>query len=553
MTSIIETFWRSNPSFWIAISNQAIADKEIYEKFSGYNWIRETDLGKVIYLDQFTRHFSRIEKIHDSQNIEEYILACRRIACLIVKDLDLSTYSGNDLVWLLMPFKHVGNYEFIFESISKWLGKTEGFAARKLIEFPLLSKFFNDTYKKYYTFEKISKDIRLVDSYGEYEPETICDYYPESYRSDWLLKDSDKFNDLKDMLKKYVVPCSTVSLSGGVDSMVLCALLNLCGIPFNAIHIVYGNREESNDELAFISKYCYRLGVPLYTYRIEHLKRGNVDREFYEEMTREIRFNCYRYLISVDADIKYKFVEMAMPSNNKFIGKQVILGHIQEDLVENIWTNFAKGTHLDNLGKMEISSIEFVGQNVQQTAYSLDRLQPLNESKNRITILRPFLHATKADIYRVSEELGIPYLKNTTPSWSNRGKFREKFYESTHEQFGESVDKKVLEVAERLKCQANLINKLLYEPIYKSWNPETKSIDITTACKAGIDAESWSQILRYICHEFLGISKPTIHSCRDFTSRINKLVGNIGNYKYDFKKDMKVTILIDDIIMLMFN
>jgi tRNA(Ile)-lysidine synthase TilS/MesJ len=538
MDTVIETFWRSNPSYWIAVKNKEAADRDIYEKFSGHNWLNETDLGKVIYLDQFTRHFSRIEKNPGS---EAYILACRNLACSIVKGLDLSLYSGDDLVWLLMPFKHLGDYKFVFDSIMKWLD------GKKLTDCSSLSKFFNDTYRKCYTFEKISSDIQLVnEDTFVYNPETICDYYPDTYRDDWLLKDSDKLTNLKNMLKKHVVPGCTVSLSGGVDSMVLCALLKLCGIPFNAVHIVYGNREESNAELAFISKYCYRLGVrfqqgwnlaalqpkaangvPLYTYRIEYLKRSQVDRDFYEEMTREIRFNCYR-----------------------FLDKPVLLGHIQEDLVENIWTNFAKGTHLDNLGKMEISSTEFVGQNVQQTA---DSLGSPKESKNGVNIIRPFLHASKSDIYKASEELGIPYLKNTTPSWSNRGKFREKFYEATHEQFGEAVDKKVLEVAERLKGQAALINKLLYEPIYKSWNPEKKSIDITAASKASIDAESWSHILTHICHEFLGISKPTIHACRDFTSRINKLTGIIGVYKYDFKKDMKVTILVDDKdVMLVF-
>lgn len=499
MSILVETYWRSNPSFWIAISNKAIADKDIYEKFYEHDWKKETDLGKVIYLDQFMRHFSRI----DTNITEKYITACRNLACVIVKSLDLLVYSGDDLVWLLMPFKHLKNYTFIFESILEWLG------SRKLIEFPLLSKFFNDTYRKCYTYEKICEGIKHIDGKEFlYDEKRICDYYPLEYNSLlWSLKDSDELNLLKDTLRKNVKGEVTISLSGGVDSMVLCAILKLCKIPFKAIHIVYGNRAESEEELSFISHYCYRLGIRLYTYRIEYLKRGLVDRDFYEDITREIRFNCY-----------------------KFMKIDIILGHIQEDVVENIWTNFAKGTHLDNLGKMEISSKE-----------------------NGVNIIRPFLQVNKFEIYEASRVLSIPYLKNTTPSWSNRGKFRERFYKETHEQFGEAVDKKVLEVAERLKSQSALINKLLYEPIYKSWNKETRSIDITTGCKAGIDAEAWSHILTHICHEFLGISKPTIHACRDFTSRINKLVGIVGVYKYDFKKDMKVTILVGDKdVMLVF-
>jgi tRNA(Ile)-lysidine synthetase-like protein len=521
-STLVETFWRANPSYWIAISNQAKADKEIYEKFHEYDWRKETDLGKVIYLDQFMRHFSRIDK----DITEKYMIACRNLACVIAKSLDLSVYSEDDLVWLLMPFKHMKNYSFIFHSINKVLD-----SGKKLSDFPLLSKFFNDTYRKAYTYEKICEGIKLVDTTKfTYDSKLICDYYPESYQTDdFILNDIDDLNGLMNLVKKYVKHECTVSLSGGVDSMVLCALLKLCKIKFNAIHIVYGNRKESEDELAFISHYCYKLSIPLYTYRIEHLKRGIMDREFYEDMTRSIRFSCYRGLTY--AEVNHTLVEMGKPFDNKYLNRDILLGHIQEDVVENIWTNFAKGQHLDNLGKMEITMIE-----------------------NGVTIIRPFLEASKSDIYKASELLGIPYLKNTTPSWSNRGKFREKFYKATHEQYGESVDKKVIEVAERLSSQANLINKLLYEPIYKSWNPETKSIDITSACKAEIDAESWSQILTHISHNFLSISKPTIHACTNFTSRINKLVGNVGMYKYDFKKDMKATILVGDKdIMMLFN
>jgi tRNA(Ile)-lysidine synthetase-like protein len=519
MTTEIETFWRSNPDYWIAIKNKERIDKQIYDKFSNYDWTKETDLGKVIYLDQFTRHFSRIDGTPES-----YILACRNLACRIVKEMNLSLYSVDDLVWLLMPFKHVGDYTFIFDKIN-----TLVHFSRQLVEFPLLSRFFNDTYRKAYTYEKISKDIRLVESYDEYDPSLICDYYPEKYNSaDWheLKINPDKIKELVGYLKYVSRPC-TVSLSGGVDSMVLCALLKLSKIPFNAIHIVYGNREESLQELAFISRFCSRLEIPLYTYRIEHLKRGNVDREFYEEMTREIRFSCYRVLTSATADVKHLHVKMVMSSDNRWLSKPVLLGHIQEDVVENIWTNFAKGQHLDKLGKMEIESVE-----------------------NGVRIIRPFLEVNKTTIYSLSEELGIPYLKNTTPSWSNRGKFREKFYAATHEQYGKSVDKKVIEVAERLSSQANLINKLLYEPIYKSWCNETKTIDVSLACKASLDAEGWSQILTHICHEFLSISKPTIHACRNFTGRIQKISTVSGTYRYDLKKDLHVQITVTDSVTI---
>ena len=504
-STLIETYWQANPSYWIAIGkNQEKADKDIYDKFYKYDWISETDLGKVIYLDQFTRHFSRIDKTIS----EEYIVACRKVACIIVKDLDLSAYSADNLVWLLMPFKHLGKYDFVFKSIFSVIH-----SSRDLVEYPLLCRFFQDTYRKAYREDTVCAELVLDEPKKPlaYDPGTICDFYPASYLSPtWHLPEAAGFAMPELAFDKTLAkgempapgkgempapgPKYIVSLSGGVDSMVMCAILKITGIPFVAAHIVYGNREASESELEFIKHYCQRLQIPLYTYKVQYLKRGHVDRDFYEEMTRDLRFYTYKSIGPIP----------------------VLLGHIQEDVVENIWTNFAKGTHLNNLAKMTHIS-----------------------SENGVTIIRPWLSISKDLIYKASEILAIPYLKNTTPSWSNRGKFREKFYKATHDQYGEAVDEIVLKVADTLKKQATLINKLLYEPIYKSWNEETKTIQVSTSVISELDAENWSQILTHICHVFLHISKPSIHSCRDFT---NRLARTANNATFEMKKDLRIKL-----------
>jgi hypothetical protein len=85
------------------------------------------------------------------------------------------------------------------------------------------------------------------------------------------------------------------------------------------------------------------------------------------------------------------------------------------------------------------------------------------------------------------------------------------------------VDDKLLESARALAAQSDLVTRLLYKPVYDSWNPETRMLDITRAIEAGLDGDGWSQIFTTICHTKLRISKPSIHACRDFAGRVGRL------------------------------
>lgn len=463
MTSIIQSFWRSNPQYWFpkTPTQKAEADDAIRTLFLDYDYLQENLVGQVIYLDQFTRHFDR------GANLTPQRLDAAR---LVESNLaELLNYDDTDLVFCLMPFKHLGNYEFIFNYIHKtWL------RGRAVTEFPTLSRFYNDTYTKAYTLDTVRDAIKDVhDEPFRYDALAITDSYPAEYADPSWSRQPHALSKLCDPQP------AIISLSGGVDSMVMTALAKA---PSVAVHILYGNRKESQQEYAFIAHYCHRLGIPLYTYTIPWLRRDCVDREFYERATRDLRFHVYAAV-------------------GERIGKPnpvVALGHIQDDLVENVWTNLAKGQHLSNLKKMA----RF-------------------ETQQGVTIYRPFLNVKKADIIAAAKELAIPYLKNTTPTWSNRGKFRNTFYDATHAQFGPSVDSKLLEVADAYSEQARLVNALLYDPILKS-GAESGKYNITHAVNVNMDICGWMYVLETICHS-QGKTKPTIHAVRGFVDRLRAM------------------------------
>ena len=68
-----------------------------------------------------------------------------------------------------------------------------------------------------------------------------------------------------------------VSLSGGVDSMVMLYILRVLTVKYNiyleAFHINYGNRHESDIEEDVIKNYCEALRVKLHVFRFSFIKR----------------------------------------------------------------------------------------------------------------------------------------------------------------------------------------------------------------------------------------------------------------------------------------
>jgi tRNA(Ile)-lysidine synthetase-like protein len=493
MSAHIIDFWKRHRDYWITPpSKQQEVDKVICDKFWTYVWTSENLIGQIIYLDQFSRHFARAKLLTEAE-----VSKRRRIIIDIIKHhLDsLKVMDEIEIVFALMPFKHLKQYDFIFDYLhEEWL-QSAMIQGRHICDFPDLQRFYIDTYKKAFTFETVKADIISNYTLSSYDAALICEYYPDEYSSEDWFKTLNLDNPI---VKKLIgfLPLNrkvTVSLSGGVDSMVMLLLLKKSRADVSAIHIVYGNRLESEQEYNFLANFCYKLGVPLFVYRIKWLRRGEIDRVFYEDMTRDLRFYAYRA-----------------------IGETTILmGHIRDDIVENIWTNIAHCHHLGNLKKMEAEEVQ-----------------------HGVRIMRPLLTVKKEDIYEVSRQLAIPYLKNTTPSWSNRGKFREHFHGAVVTQFGENIDNKIIEFAEAVESQNKLLNMLLYDPIYNSF--KDNCVDITTGIKARLDASSWLKVFEHICHMKLGVARPSIKCMRHFCTRLYSCWNKELNL--DMGGDLKIKI-----------
>lgn len=285
-----------------------------------------------------------------------------------------------------------------------------------------------------------------------------------------------------------------VSLSGGVDSMVICAVLaymqQQCGYSLRivAVHIDYANRPESAAEAAYVKRYCLdRLGIEFYCRRIDEVTRGITARDEYERIAREIRYKFYQESVTTCL-------------NNAAIGDSVIdigvvLGHHRGDLRENVLSNAHKGC-----GPLDLSGM---------TATSVN---------NGVTLYRPLLQLEKKDIFDYAHVFGVPYFKDTTPHWSTRGKLRNKLLPLLEEIYGKGSMNNLSDLAvESDECRA-LLHNVLLQPFMDSILRQPMGIAFPTAPWTDQGLFFWKFVLREVLHS-AGLGMFTDKSVETFMNR----------------------------------
>ncbi len=452
----------------------------------------------IVCLDQFTRHIYRnnniksIEKIYN--NTEKAILIADHI--INNKLNQISDY--NQIIFILMPYKHkdiTNNFIVIRNVLKKFINVYD--ISLPDINKTYLYKFYQDSLKKYLLKNnKVSlfnhNQTYQENLFNKYDYSKVCAFMPlldpntnEIDDKNKLVKTCKIFLDHLDKNLNIVV-----SLSGGVDSMVLLYILAyLCrksNRDIKAFHINYNNRELSLVEEDMIKTYCKNIEIDLYIHRITFIKRKNCKRDFYENVTKQVRFNLYRML-----------------------GGNIVLGHIIDDLIENIWTNFSKGRDLFKLHKIDmISKIDGVN------------------------IYRPFFETHKKDIKMFSFDHNIPYLNDTTPTWSNRGKLRNEFLPAVEQQFGTNTNEKIIYMSKSLESYYNILEKKVFNPLYENIKYEKNKAYINIHEYIGMNVHFWHEVLKKIFHQF-NLNMPSIKSVQNFVHFINnKKYGKISLHKY---------------------
>lgn len=430
-------------------------------------------LAVIIILDQFSRN------IYRNSNFRVNDEKCFKIVTNLENIKD--KYPVHKKIFLFLPFRHQRTTELndrVMVEIQQWK-----MVHRSSNESNIIRRFENATLKGYSSLTDTIQfylDTDSKDSFDNIRTNTkILDkrcYKNGNIDTTILHITADScylqlYNTMEKYLSKHKMKNIGVSLSGGVDSMVISYILhhmqkNKVIDNVVAVHIDYANRKISEDESNFVRYWCEFMNIPLFVRRINHMKRhgstivsGEIDRAFYESETKNIRFNLYKHATKL-----YNL-------------QGFILGHHKNDLAENILMNVFRGNDLLDLNGMK-------------TYHIIDS----------IPICRPLLDNPKSCIFEVAHKYNVPYLADTTSENCYRGLMRNQVFPAIND-FDKSIEHNIILAGERSLQWKTVIESFIIDPIlasvvdrkygfYFKWQPKFKEIPL--AC--------WSKILSSIFH-----------------------------------------------------
>lgn len=399
---ILCDFWFKNREYWFngtpETDEKVIEFTSKYFNFENPKLISVKDLsllGQILFHDQIIRHkvrFDNLEMELSSSIIETNNLIAIEITNHLLKTKQIESLNPIERCFALMPLRHSSNEEHRIYVI-------------KIIERFLEEEPKNSDYLRFYqaSLERVRHPRLIIKDPSNpliFPRELVCQ---SSIFNDipFDLDEDDNIYEkfsLKDIPEEFVIGFLkaipkketkeakniTISISGGADSMLCLFVAVKLGYNPVALMIDYANREEHSKEVQFVSWFCDQLKVPFYVREIKELKRERDEtREFYERVTKNIRFNSY-----------------------KFLGFPVILGHNLDDCFENCITNIL----------------------TQRAEENLFGMKPINDQLGDqfgVSLRRPILGITKSKIVEMCNKFSIPFLLDSTPKWSRRGKIRD--------------------------------------------------------------------------------------------------------------------------------
>ncbi len=369
----LRTFWFTNENLWFNCTpEEDIMIKSKYEYMlinqHKYPFNQENLICLILLNDQISRHIYRTNKLE----IIKYDKIALENSFLLLSEIE--KYTPEERCFILMPLRHTFNENNIYlclEFINNW---------RKDNDLPIYKRFYQASIN---SLSKINNQKETLYINKNMFDNRILD---ENSTKDILfidnnLKEEKIFIEFKKNMDNNKIDSDLIlSLSGGVDSMVCSYLLYYYNKHVKCVTINYNNRDDQKEEIKMVNEWLKQLGFEHHVRNITEIKRTrDNDREFYERITRNIRFETYKKL-----------------------GNYVILGHNKDDSLENIFSNIKKKVSYDNLFGMDYSSKE-----------------------QDVTILRPLLNISKIEILNFAKKYNIPFVQDSTPKWSERGRLRD--------------------------------------------------------------------------------------------------------------------------------
>ncbi len=309
--------------------------------------------------------------------------------------------------------------------------------------------------------------------------------HPIQIRNDIYCNNNSIYNIIYDFCKNSNENKFVVSLSGGVDSMVLISIIHYLNFDVVAIHLNYNNRIETSLEQQFIEHWCDFNNIPLHILSISDIQRYNSKRCDYEQQTKHMRFQFYQEVLTKES------------------AENIILAHHKDDSIENILTNICRARSILNLVVIRHSSVV-----------------------NNISVIRPLLDIYKQTIYDFAHENKIPYFKDTTPAWSIRGILRNRIMPSLTLAFTHSIKKNLLKLNQQTTEWNQLIHSNIIDPYIEQCSFNNNKVTIPIHKYKTYPFCFWNTIFMNIFYKYKH-NCPSNKSISSFITFINnKTSGN---------------------------
>lgn len=529
--------WFENKHFWFdkKIENDIYLSQKYFLLIKDVKHINdldidikdiETQIGAILALDQIPRHYNRVLD-NDVDKVDCFVyskiaseLSLNLMDFLMINQKTYNNIKAYEWCFILLPFRHINDIEKL-NTITTFIIEKHNNENTSTYDKNIYKKYLLQTLNKIYKINNKNciekqKDINKtsVNDYDQWNKyKGVIQYIPD----DPIIfgKDNDiGINiDISGVKDENII----VSLSGGVDSCVCLFILHQL-FPYNnivAVHINYNNRPDDNAiELKFVKKICAILNIKLFHRTIYEIQRDSCHlhglRDLYENITKDIRFDMYRS------------VSELFQNNCKTL---VVLGHNMDDCFENIITNIGNKSNYSNLS----------GVNIMSTI-------------SDINFWRPFLNTRKKDIIDYAVYHNIPYLKNSTPTWSARGKVRDVVLPAL-----ESVNPDMMNaffvLKEYLISYHELVDKHVIKGILDKFSYHY--VNKNKYIKAKIDKESlicmfsiWKQIFESsLFIPLIGSSKISAKSISEYVKCLERFKDNQKTrIKYILRHDLYVLL-----------
>ena len=169
-----------------------------------------------------------------------------------------------------------------------------------------------------------------------------------------------------------------LAVSGGRDSVVLTDLMHRAALPFTIAHCNFHLREaESDRDQDFVRRLAARLNVPFHTVDFDTRAYAADHHESIEEAARHLRYGYFAELCSTHG----------YPC--------VVTAHHRDDSIETLFLNLLRGTGLHGL-------------------HGIRPRSSLITHHSSLTIVRPLLCFSRADIDRYVADRGLDYVDDST-------------------------------------------------------------------------------------------------------------------------------------------